>query len=683
MLIASSSKDVKFHTWPDGNLLHVYKPATSKYEGIIKTISWGKDGNWLVLVPTKGLAEVISVKDNLKHLHSVNNVVQPTCATFQNMSKKNMAIGTLTGQVLIYDIKSKKGKKKFPRASSTITKLEYSAKDTHLMATCENGEILLYSSSLGTLSASYKIPNSRTVSCIKCHPKKRSLVSGGSDEGVVAVWDINTNKTKYQLQAHSAPVTDVAFSPIRSDLLISLGLDRKFYFHDIFSKQCCFEFTAEYSLTAVDFYPDGIGLGIASQDGQIFIYDTRNMKEPQKVIQAHQGAVKQLYFQKLLPEEAKLYSIQEEKNQEGKFDFSDEIDFFDNFDPIGDTAELGNESALSDRRNFLLESSNGLDEPQKRMNITCFIEKDNLSSEETEVSEDIKKYLESKTSVFTSKQQQEKVNLSSSCNYLNETDNVQTLANNGQNYSSINNQEYYSNAENQQGYGINNKKSYGSANNQEDYDVVNNQKGSVSNQQSYNSVKNQQNYSPLNQQNYSSANTQLNYSAESDQQNYSFNQQSYGTNQRNYSSDKNQCNYSIPNNPQIYNNQTLNYLNDLDPETYQYGFPTTSQVQQQETSTLIDLESIRNVIKEEITVEVEQMKSELRHEFVDMLANMRRQFLEMQMSMVKEFVQLESVIAKLRDDFMVDDSFGEEFLVKKNFKSQKDVDLFKEKSLPL
>lgn len=143
MYIASISTDVKIHAFATGDLLHTYKTNT---QDPVKSISWAKDGYWLVVVPNKGSAELISIKESLKLLHSIQEIQQPTCAVFQNGTKRSVAIGSSIGTVAVYDIKSKQISKHFPRAPSTILKLEYCVSDSFLMAACGNGDLLQYNS---------------------------------------------------------------------------------------------------------------------------------------------------------------------------------------------------------------------------------------------------------------------------------------------------------------------------------------------------------------------------------------------------------------------------------------------------------------------------------------------------------------------------------------------------------
>lgn len=297
MSIASASTTVKFHEFPSGNVVHNYQPGT-QIDGSIRSISWSKDGNWLALVPHSGLAEIVSVKDQLKLIHTIHGIEEPSCASFQNTTKKNIAIGTKEGQVLIYDIKSRNVKKSYPRTASPVTRVEFTAKDGHVVAACENGEAYLYSNVHNNISGTFKIPRSQTISALRTNPIKRNYVVAGSNEGVVAVWDIHTNKNKFFIGSHKAPVTAVAFSPINSDLVVSTGLDRQFCFYDIAGNKCIGSVFVENSMTSVDFSPDGKFVVMANQKGKIFVYDHKNIQQPIHSFFGHNGPVEHLSFRK-------------------------------------------------------------------------------------------------------------------------------------------------------------------------------------------------------------------------------------------------------------------------------------------------------------------------------------------------------------------------------------------------
>ncbi|CAG9821680.1 unnamed protein product [Phaedon cochleariae] len=298
MLVASASTTIKFHEFPSGNVIHNYQPG-SKVEGPIRSISWSKDGNWLVLVPHSGVTEIVSVKDQLKLLKTISDIDEPTCAVFQNSTKRNIALGTKNGLVVIYDVKSHSTKKRFPRASSQITHLSFTSKDTHCVAGCKNGDVMVYSNITNSPPCNLRVPKSGSINCLKTSQVKRSIVLGGSNEGMVVVWDINTSKAKFTAEAHKAPVNSVAFSPVNSDLILTAGQDRQFCFYDIVDHKCIASVPVDNSVTAVDFSPDGTHFVTAFQNGRAYVYDSRNINDPVHSFQAHTSSVKHLAFRGL------------------------------------------------------------------------------------------------------------------------------------------------------------------------------------------------------------------------------------------------------------------------------------------------------------------------------------------------------------------------------------------------
>ncbi|CAG9827727.1 unnamed protein product [Diabrotica balteata] len=297
MYIASVATTIKFHEFPNGNVIHNYQPG--KVEGPIRSVSWSRDGNWLVVVPHSGQTEIVSTKDQLKLLKTIHEVDEPTVACFQNTTKKLVGIGTKSGLVLIYDIKSRNVKKRFPRASTQVTHVAFTAKDTHCVAACKNGEVLVYNNVTNSPPANLRVPKSNSVSCLKTNQLKRNLVLGGSNEGIVVVWDININRSKFCTEAHKAPVSSVAFSPVNPDLIITAGSDRQFCFYDIIDNKCIANVPVENNITAVDFSPDGTSFVLASQNGRVYVYDSRNIQEPVHSFIAHKSAIKYIAFQKV------------------------------------------------------------------------------------------------------------------------------------------------------------------------------------------------------------------------------------------------------------------------------------------------------------------------------------------------------------------------------------------------
>lgn len=109
-----------------------------------------------------------------------------------------------------------------------------------------------------------------------------------------------------RIEAHNAFVTEISFSPVTSELLLTAGLDRKFCFHDIRLNKQVVNIQTEVSITALDFSSCGIYAGMGSENGMISIYDTRALNKTVSSTAAHNGKViKHLSFQKNNQEESK------------------------------------------------------------------------------------------------------------------------------------------------------------------------------------------------------------------------------------------------------------------------------------------------------------------------------------------------------------------------------------------
>lgn len=100
MRVASSSTCIKFHNWPSGDIVDTYVPQ-SRSDGPVRTLSWNKDGTWVISVSCGMIPEVISVaKGQPKQLVAIRDHVS-TCAAFQNTTKRSIILGTTSNQVII------------------------------------------------------------------------------------------------------------------------------------------------------------------------------------------------------------------------------------------------------------------------------------------------------------------------------------------------------------------------------------------------------------------------------------------------------------------------------------------------------------------------------------------------------------------------------------------------------
>lgn len=219
-------------------------------------------------------------------------------------------------QVVVYDIKTKQVKQRFEHCPAQINQVECTAKDTHIIAGLDNGEIRIYSNTTKQLTQKFVVPKSSSCTHLRCHYTKRHCLFTGSNHGIVALFDINVKKAMYVDAAHVAPVTGVAFSPKRYDVVVTSGRDRKLVYHDVVSRKRIAEVNLENSITALDFAPDGIFLIAGFQNGNIKVFDTRNIEKPMHCFEPHSKEITNVFFQKPEGSESNtsIYTIGEDMN---------------------------------------------------------------------------------------------------------------------------------------------------------------------------------------------------------------------------------------------------------------------------------------------------------------------------------------------------------------------------------
>lgn len=110
------------------------------------------------------------------------------------------------------------------------------------------------------------------------------------------MWDVNATKKFFFAHNHSAAVHGVTLSYC-SDLAVTVGYDYKFCIHDLNIRECVFRSALNQPLTAVDMTADGVHLAIGTEDGQMFVYDIRNLLRPVVTWKPHNTTVTNILFE--------------------------------------------------------------------------------------------------------------------------------------------------------------------------------------------------------------------------------------------------------------------------------------------------------------------------------------------------------------------------------------------------
>lgn len=275
------------------------KKSYGCYDGVLRDISWSDDGKYILQVNSKGLVEILSpAEHDVRSLQHIP-LKDTWSASFHRDGHRNIAIGTKSGNVVIWDTKNKTITKTFPTPSQqySVNYLSYNAKNTSLAATTQNGDTVIYGLVSNIPVLTVKLSCSRSISAMKFHHESRSLLGLATDEGHVVLRDITTNKDKAFFEnVHASPVSDFAFSLINKDVLLSSGYDKILHVYDIRLQNVVSTIRTSYTLTSLAINSDNL-VALGTKTGLVLVYDLRDLTKPFNVLKGHEEEVRRVAFQ--------------------------------------------------------------------------------------------------------------------------------------------------------------------------------------------------------------------------------------------------------------------------------------------------------------------------------------------------------------------------------------------------
>ncbi|XP_068620111.1 protein NEDD1 [Battus philenor] len=275
------------------------KKSYGCYEGVLRDVSWSDDSKYILQVNSKGLVDILSPADH--DIRSVQHVpLKDTwSASFHRDGHRNVAIGTKNGNVLIWDTKNKTVTKTFPTPSqaSCVNFISFNSKNTSLAASMLNGDTAIYSLVSNISVLTVKLASSKSISAMKFHHDSRSLLGLATDEGHVVLRDITTNKDKnYFENIHASPVSDIAYSLVNKDVLVSCGYDKIMHVYDMRMQHVISTVRTSYTLTSLTINLEN-QVALGTKNGYIAIYDFRDLTNPFKILRGHEEEVSKVAFQ--------------------------------------------------------------------------------------------------------------------------------------------------------------------------------------------------------------------------------------------------------------------------------------------------------------------------------------------------------------------------------------------------
>nr|AAH66870.1 Neural precursor cell expressed, developmentally down-regulated gene 1 [Mus musculus] len=293
---ASSGDGVKIWDASFLTLVDKFNPHTSPHG--ISSICWSSNNNFLVTASSSGDKIVVSsCKCKPVPLLELAEGQKQTCVDL-NSTSMYLASGGLNNTVNIWDLKSKRLHRSLKDHKCEVTCVAYNWNDCYIASGSLSGEIILHSVTTNTSSTPFGHGSKQPIRHIKYSLFRKSLLGSVSDNGVVTLWDVNSQSSYHTFDStHKAPASGICFSPVNELLFVTIGLDKRIILYDTSSKKLVKTLVADTPLTAVDFMPDGATLAIGSSRGKIYQYDLRMLKSPVKTISAHKTSVQCIAFQ--------------------------------------------------------------------------------------------------------------------------------------------------------------------------------------------------------------------------------------------------------------------------------------------------------------------------------------------------------------------------------------------------
>ncbi|XP_041984562.1 uncharacterized protein LOC121737082 [Aricia agestis] len=274
------------------------KKSYGCYEGIIRDASWSDDSKYILQVNSTGQVDILSPAD-----HDIKSVLQipldTWSACFHRDGFRNIAIGTKSGKVMIWDTKTKSITKTLqtPARRSSIAFLSYNTKNTNLAATMQSGETIIYSLVSNIPILTIKLSGTESIAGMKFHHESRSLLGLATDEGHIILRDVTTNKDKAIFEnVHASPVSDFTYSLVNKDVMLSSGLDKIMNVYDIRMQNVVSSTRTSYTLTSIAINVNN-QVAIGSRNGHVLLYDLRDLTCPFKILRDHTEEVSKVAFQ--------------------------------------------------------------------------------------------------------------------------------------------------------------------------------------------------------------------------------------------------------------------------------------------------------------------------------------------------------------------------------------------------
>ncbi|XP_045117771.1 protein NEDD1-like isoform X2 [Portunus trituberculatus] len=268
--------------------------------GHVSRLAWNQDGQCLASLSDSGKEIHFSAicGKSRANIGVMRGIESPTCLDFASRCSHYLGVGSASGLVTIWNVKSHSKKNVFAPTDQAINRIAFSLSDSHIAAATKKGTLYMLSVLNKLTAGPYKIFNNQVVTDLTYSRVKKSLLGCCSEGGAVALYDTHANKVVHSFpDAHSFAVNAISFSPVNEFLMVSVGYDKKLCCFNVQSKQPVMTHRSSAPLTSIAFLSMGQLVALGTMTGEVLIHDMRTINTPLATLKAHKSAVTNVLLQ--------------------------------------------------------------------------------------------------------------------------------------------------------------------------------------------------------------------------------------------------------------------------------------------------------------------------------------------------------------------------------------------------
>ncbi|XP_076924829.1 E3 ubiquitin-protein ligase COP1-like [Bidens hawaiensis] len=142
-----------------------------------------------------------------------------------------------------------------------------------------------------------EIPTRSKRSCLSWNKHTKNHIASSDYEGIVFVWDVNTQQSVREYEEHEKRVWSVDFSRIEPSMLVSGSDDCKVKIWCTRQESSAINIDMKANICCVKYNPgSSMHIAVGSVDHNIHYYDLRNASNPLHVFTGHQKTVSYVKF---------------------------------------------------------------------------------------------------------------------------------------------------------------------------------------------------------------------------------------------------------------------------------------------------------------------------------------------------------------------------------------------------